>query len=1001
MKVQQHQKNNLGACLYKSAKPNEVSDPTDDIENIILSKANKIEVMKNRVDSKMSSGYLVIMSLNANGLNKRRVQLETYLDTNEVDICFIQETKNSLPTLLGYCCELIDSRPDNNGGGLCAYIREGFDVALKWKLENNITQAVGIMINDTMIINTYRPPQANSFVFREDNEKFWKSISGLPYKNIIMTGDFNLRYTNVNAFTTNNGPPGRVAIDELEKKHFVNLIETPTHRDGGCLDWLLTTNNQYIMDVEVDKHSGIGSDHYPVLFRLIQPGMRLTPNYIVIRKLSTANWQKFRRDLGRYKLHGDNINDKMKNFASDLLKLFDKIAPKRRVSTKNRLPHDTKETLALRDEIARMGSTKKLSDDEKQVRREKRQKLANERLKERIAKEYGLLKMKGNSAISRYRRDVKKTIKKLKDKDGNIYTEPKQIVEMFRKDLQEKNIHKPKQGLVINYMPEEGGLHDYEITLKEIEEVIDNLRLNSASGPDDINPTMLKKGKTQIARILLPIFNEIVKTGIYPECWKETTITPILKKGSPTSILNYRNIQCSSCVGKIFEAILQKHVYEYAEKENLFPRNQHGFRRKRSVLTNLLEFYSKVTESLDNRRAVDVIYIDFSDAFGKMDHEMLVHKLANMKIRGNVLKLIESYLSNRRGKFKQGETRSEDVVQCGGSPQGGLLSPCLFALFTADLEKSIRETCSDSVISSYYADDSKLARTVEDSASKLELQLALNMVIKWTGLNKMQLNAKKTKVLHIGNNNPMTKYHIGNEEVEPVQEMRDLGLVVNRTLTWNSHIEKCICKARSKFMEIRNKFYLPSFALFRSIYQTYIEPILLYAAPIWSGSDMETLMPLIRFQQYLFRNRSPKQEELDDWIPYDIITRANMLTLSMCHSIVHGHAQLDATSIFTNLENINKRTLELTFPRYRVSHRKSDFAFPKYAKSLWKRVTEKERKIYDKLVFKKNVRPAFKEPRSFVTKSKGGYYKCYPATDIRAHHVNERYHMAYGRGLTR
>ena len=943
----------------------------------------------------MGSGYLNVMFFNANGLGNKRAQLEAYLETNETDLCFVQETKNATPSIHGYSCELIDSRVENNGGGLCTYVKDGLNVTEKWRLNDNVIQAVGIMINDTLIINVYRPPQSNLLEHREDNAKFWKEISSLPYRNIILMGDFNLNATNVNAFSTRNGPAGITALNELEKKHFMNLVDKPTFRTGSYLDWLLTTNSDYILNVEVDKHSDLGSDHYPIRFKLLQPGMRLSPNFITIRKLKNANWGKYRRMVKTYELYGETTNEKMINLSKDLLCMFDIVAPKIKINARERLPYDNSDSLNLQAKLKMLRKKKHKSESEKEEIRKLENELCQLRLDLRIIKESKVINTKGNAAIARYRKATKKTIKKIKDDKGEMQTEPSEIVKVFRDNLQAKNIIEQPIGLEIDFEPNCFSLANFTITTREIECIIENMKTNSAGGPDDINPTMIKKAKTSLARKLCPIFNQIVQEGVYPECWKETTITPILKKGSPSMISNYRNIQCSSCIGKIFEAIVHEKLYDFAEDRELFPSNQHGFRRKHSVMTNLMEFYSKVAFNVDNKKPVDVIFIDFSDAFGMMHHEMLLSKLSKMNIRGKMLNLLASYLHQRRGKFKHGDTRSDDVIQVGGSPQGGLLSPCLFALFTADLETTIRQHCSNDIMTSYYADDSKLGRVVTGEKSGKELQKALDIVCTWTGLNRMMLNVSKTKVLHIGYNSVNFEYNVKDERIESVEEMRDLGVIINKRLSWDSHVEKCVAKARAKFMEVKGKFYLANFKLFKQLYQCYLEPILLFGAPLYSGAKMETLAPLQRFQQYVFRNRSPKPEETEDWLPFDILSRANMLTVSFCHSIIHKHSILDYSMIYTNMDRMNPRTLEMLYPRYSMTQNKSEFNFPKFSKCLWKKIQFENRITTNKLTFKKSTRKNFRDPRTDIQRRESGYSKIYDFQQQRNIHSNARYAMAY------
>jgi hypothetical protein len=119
---------------------------------------------------------------------------------------------------------------------------------------------------------------------------------------------------------------------------------------------------------------------------------------------------------------------------------------------------------------------------------------------------------------------------------------------------------------------------------------------------------------------LLILFNESLSTAIIPDEWKLANVSPIFKKGCKQSLENYRPISLTSIVGKLLESIVVYYIVSFLESNNLILNTQHGFRHRRSCLTNLLEFFNDLLMKYDRSKAIDIIYLDFKKAFDKVPH---------------------------------------------------------------------------------------------------------------------------------------------------------------------------------------------------------------------------------------------------------------------------------------------------------------------------------------------------------------------------------------------
>ena len=198
-----------------------------------------------------------------------------------------------------------------------------------------------------------------------------------------------------------------------------------------------------------------------------------------------------------------------------------------------------------------------------------------------------------------------------------------------------------------------------------------------------------------------------------------------------------------------------------------------GFRSGRSCLTNLLEFLEYITKQLDEGNSIDVIYLDFSKAFDKVPHRRLVHKLRLHGIRGTIVEWIGEWLSGRKQRVVLNGVMSEWKEVVSGVPQGSVLGPLLFLLYINDLDIGISSKIS------MFADDTKIASTVQSAQDNYRVQRDLDRLVAWADRWQMEFNSQKCKVMHIGKDNRNFSYEMEGCWLEAVREEKDLGVVVD------------------------------------------------------------------------------------------------------------------------------------------------------------------------------------------------------------------------------
>ena len=177
---------------------------------------------------------------------------------------------------------------------------------------------------------------------------------------------------------------------------------------------------------------------------------------------------------------------------------------------------------------------------------------------------------------------------------------------------------------------------------------------------------------------------------------------------------------------------------EHLETNNLMNRTQHGFRSRHSTITQLLRYLDSVTTMLEKGNPVDAIYLDFSKAFDKVDHTILLKKIENMGIKGKLLKWLKEFLTNRQQQVKVNNHLSSKEWVRSGVPQGSVLGPLLFLIMMSDID--------DDVVSSElssYADDTRIWKMICNEADRALLQTDLTSLYGWAEKNNASFNGDK------------------------------------------------------------------------------------------------------------------------------------------------------------------------------------------------------------------------------------------------------------------
>jgi hypothetical protein len=224
-------------------------------------------------------------------------------------------------------------------------------------------------------------------------------------------------------------------------------------------------------------------------------------------------------------------------------------------------------------------------------------------------------------------------------------------------------------------------------------------------------------------------------------------VSPVHKGGSRGLPANYRPVALTSHIVKMFERVIRKSLVAHLEANNLLPDGQHGFRGKRSCLTQLLSYWDTILDQMEEGKGVDAVYTDFAKAFDKCETGVLLHKLKECGIRGKVGHWLAAFLDpSVRMQAVGVDGRLSDLTSVlSGVPQGTVLGPCLFLIHLMDIACSIsRETTVSS-----FADDTRLQRGISSEEDCVALQEDLDNVYSWAEETGMVFNGRQLLISFI------------------------------------------------------------------------------------------------------------------------------------------------------------------------------------------------------------------------------------------------------------
>ena len=346
-------------------------------------------------------------------------------------------------------------------------------------------------------------------------------------------------------------------------------------------------------------------------------------------------------------------------------------------------------------------------------------------------------------------------------------------------------------------------------------ETITSLILSSPDKQCELDPIptcLLKKCCHILAPSITKIVNLSLTTGSFPSSFKHAIVTPLIKKPNldAESLSNYRPISNLPFLSKLVERVVKSQITTHLESHHLNNPFQSAYSRNHSTESALLFIHDSLINSMAASKITGLCLLDLSAAFDTIDHSILLERLSSLiGVEGTALSWFSSYLLSRSFSVRTNEHLSDPHTVATGVPQGSILGPILFNIYTTPLSSLIT---SHNTEHHFYADDTQIFMSFSPASchdNLRHLSETISSISKWMNLNFLSLNQSKTEFLLIGHSKQLSKcsnslLDLGQGiAIQPVDHAKNLGFVFDKHLTLHDHITSVIKACNFHLRDLR------------------------------------------------------------------------------------------------------------------------------------------------------------------------------------------------------
>ena len=783
------------------------------------------------------------MLANVQSLLPKIEEFHLLLSVKEPDVFCVTETwlnKTVLSSLIdttGYShCR--NDRTSRRGGGTAIFVRDGIDYChLQTVYDISLEMECSVIDVRTFrmfIMCVYIPPSLNAESLRNIERMLLRGIDWLlswkPNYQIIITGDFN--HFKVHDFCS--------ALD------LTDIVKYPT-RSNSILDHILVSKGLsafYLMDA-VEYNAPIGSsDHRTLKANPLTHNQSVdSSSYHIVYDFRRSHLMKLLEKVAQipwsnFIIKDDPVDRQYDVFYRMIMDVISESIPHKLVPLSPRdkewITPITKLLIHERWVAYRKGDWTSFNHLKHKVKVEisKARGLWADRLK---ATPYGLWKL----ADSVNHGTCDDGFGRVIVERGGLCPVLQEIANLFSSMV---TSDEPRSFPIIK-----DDDWSFTVNVEKVRHFLRNLKSSKSSG-DEAFPTRLYKVLADsIALPVAVIFASSIQQRVFPNAWKNGVIVP-LPKTNPTDLLKLRQVTLLSPLSKMMEKLVLHSVQPFFDR--CYGLGQHGFRKCVSTTTALIDIMNSVMTYYDDNRisCIALISFDLSQAFDSVDHELLIRKLIECNFPTGFVMWLANYLSNRFSQVRLRSVKSRSFCVSRGVPQGSVLGPPLFCVYTSDFfpkfstSKLVRYADDVYLIMPFLSSDANIINEAIDGE--------LHHFEEWCNGKRLHLNRAKSKMIF------HTRTRINFPLSTPIpmfESINILGVYFNKSFNWNTHIEKVCTKANQRFHFLRKLRPLVSSKELHLIYTASIRTILEYACPLFMGLNEKLSKRLQRIDRRAHR----------------------------------------------------------------------------------------------------------------------------------------------------
>ena len=642
--------------------------------------------------------------------------------------------------------------------------------------------------------------------------EFQDYLSQLTLSNnqIIIAGDINISWNDINCSDTAK------LKDTLDMLNLTQLVSQPTYILGNTLDWVITRKTSCIHELNV---STLLSDHFAVHCSVLTKKPPITKSVITYRKYKLIDQESLNADVLNSPLFPEppnsDVDDLVKHYNTVMGELMDKHAPEitKRVAIRPKnVPWITEKIKLAQTERRKMErkwrSTRlivhrELFTDQRDyvttLCREAKQWYYLEKIGDCGSDPKKLYKVM-NELLHRRRDIVLPSYDSNKDMANQFSSFFLNKIEKIRADLDAIQVLSPlNNSNDNNTLLPESFLDFASVSDEIVSKIIRNSPVKSCSL--DPLPTHVLKHTKHLVTFITNIVNKSIITGTFPSSFKRALVSPLIKKSTLDAqiLRNYRPVSNLPFISKILEKVIAKQLTDHMKVHALYEKHQSAYRCYHSTETALVKVQNDLLKAIDDGSGVFLVLLDLSAAFDTIDHDILLNRLkSSIGLSDKSLSWFNSYLKDRFQSIVIVGVTSEPVNLKYGVPQGSVLGPVLFTIYTSPIGEIARKYNVEIHI---YADDTQLYIyfKMKVPSSQLEtlmiLQSCVSEIKSWMAYNKLKFNDDKSEFLVVcapwsRNEIRVKTLTVGTSLVEATVSARNLGVHIDHTLKMDVHIQK-------------------------------------------------------------------------------------------------------------------------------------------------------------------------------------------------------------------